>query len=452
MNTLTSSDALSAHVRGYAQAVRLHLADLGPDVADDLTDGLEADLTEAVLDGMVAPADAEATQVFDLAARFGPADEYAAELRAAAGLPAQTPAARAKRGPGRAVAEAWTVVSERSRAVWRPVASTRAWTAFAELARSLAPAWWILRGWVAAQAVLWQYGISDITFWPSSVSGRVLVIAAIVVSVQWGRGRWVPRWAWFPRAVAVASVAAGVLAIPMVLDVKADAEPVAADGLTYDAGWSDGYHNAQVSQASTASGAPMAEADGVWVDGMQVSNVFAYDAEGNPIRDVQLFDDRGRPVRTIDDSATWDTWSVSDVVGSWSFQPATASDGRARWNVFPLGAVPADELGLGAEDSGFYDPEGYDDPYPQPPTGVRPQDMPWPFLKAPTVIEDDTPVAGGSGATGSAGEPSSDEPATGQPGGDRPMSRTRGETVHPGEGPTSGTELQEPTLEATQAD
>ncbi|MEU4363912.1 hypothetical protein [Promicromonospora sp. NPDC023987] len=455
MNTITSSDALSAHVRGYAQAVRLHLADLGPEVADDLTDGLEADLTEAVLDEAVVPAAPE-THVFDLSARFGPADEYAAELRAAAGLPASVPARSVRRGPGRAVAGAWTVASERVRAVWRPVASTPAWTAFAELARSLAPAWWILRGWVAAQVVIWSYGINDVTLWPSSAAGRVLVVAAIVVSVQWGRGKWVPRWSWFPRAVAVASVAAGVLAVPMVLDVEADADPVMAGGLSYDAGWSDGYYNAQISQASTASGAPMAEADGVWVDGMQVSNIFAYDAEGNPIRDVQLFDDRGRPVRTIDESVTWDTWSVPDVAGSWSFQPATASDGRSRWNVFPLSAVPAEELGLGAEGSGFYDSEGYDDPYPQPPTGVRPQDMPWPFLKAPTAIDGDTTVAGSGEADGAdepaTGEPSSDEPGTGPAAGDRPMSRTRGETVHPGEAPTSDTELREPTLEATQAD
>jgi hypothetical protein len=448
MNTITSSDALSAHVRGYAQAVRLHLADLGPDVADDLTDGLDADLTEAVLDEMVTPADAEATQVFDLAARFGPADEYAAELRAAAGLPAKAPARRVGRGPGRVIGETWTVVSERWRAAWRPVASTPGWTAFAEFARSLAPAWWILRGWVAAQVVMWPYGMGDATLWPSSTAGRVLVVTAIVVSVQWGRGTWVPRWAWFPRAVAVASVAAGVLAIPMVLDVAAESRPVVTAGLSYDAGWNDGYNEAQFSQASTGGDGRVAGTDGIWVDGMQVSNIFAYDAAGNPIRDVQLFDDRGRPVRTIAEAATWNTWSVPDVAGSWSFQPATASDGRTRWNVFPLSAVPAEMLGLGIEGGEFYDLEGSEHPYPVPPTGVQPQAMPWPFLKAPTAIEDDAAV------TGSGSEPAdgSETPATERPGGDQPMSRSRGETAHPDERPASGTEFPEPTLEATQVD
>ncbi len=70
MNTITSTGALSAHVRGYAEAVRLHLADLGPDVAEDLTEGLEADLTEAVLDSGGTPEEAAGTQAFDLVARF----------------------------------------------------------------------------------------------------------------------------------------------------------------------------------------------------------------------------------------------------------------------------------------------------------------------------------------------------------------------------------------------
>ncbi|MFP3714969.1 hypothetical protein [Puerhibacterium sp. TATVAM-FAB25] len=69
---MTTGNLLDAHVRGYAQAVRLHLADLGPEVVEDLTDGLEADLAEALADRMpwpflkaptaVAPADAPAAE------------------------------------------------------------------------------------------------------------------------------------------------------------------------------------------------------------------------------------------------------------------------------------------------------------------------------------------------------------------------------------------------------
>ncbi|WP_129789543.1 hypothetical protein [Promicromonospora panici] len=440
MSTTTSTDTLSAHVRGYAQAVRLHLEDLGPDVADDLTDGLEADLTEAVLDDVEAPADAVGTQVFDLTARFGPADEYAAELRAAAGLPSAAPARRPIPAAARAIGEAWTVASDRWRATWRPLTSTPGWAAAVEFVRSLVPAWWILRGWVVAQVLLVSFTPAGIVLWPESTHGRVLVVAAIVVSIQWGRGKWVPRWAWFPRVVAVASVAAGLLAIPMMTQVEAGARPVVADYYTgFDAGWAEGFSNAQVSTVNAGDGAGT---DGVWVDGVQVSNIFAYDAAGDPIRDVQLFDDRGRPIRTIGAGATWDTWSVPDVPGSWSFQPALASDGRTRWNVYPLSAVPADQVGLGDDEVGGYS-EGEGTEYPLPPTGVQPQELPWPFLKAPTAIEDDDAVAG-------SGAEESDEPAHEGLGHDRSANDPAGDTVRPGDRPASGG--VEPTLEATEAD
>lgn len=440
MNTITSNDALSAHVRGYAQAVRLHLADLGPEVVDDLTDGLEADLTEAVLDEAATPADAGGTRAFDLTARFGPADRYATELRTAAGLPPSAPDQRGKGGRVRAVGKAWSIVSERWRHYWRPLTDTPGWAAVAEFARSLAPAWWILRGWVGAQVIMWPYGMNEITLWPTSTLGRVLVVAAIVVSVQWGRGRWVPRWTWFPRAVAVASVAAALLAIPMVARVEAGARPAAADYYSgFDSGFDQGYNNALISQGDAGSGPAT---DGVWVDGVRVSNLFAYDAAGDPIRDVQLYDDRGRPVRTIGSDATWDTWSVPDVAGEWSFQPAIASDGRPRWNVYPLSAVPAEQDGTDGASGDFYDREGQE--YPVPPTGVQPQEMPWPFLKAPTAIEGD------SGAGAGSAEP--DDPAQEGSDDDRPGSDPTGGTPPPGERPTSGGEDVGPTLEATQAD
>lgn len=98
------------HVSAYAAAVRSHLADLSPDQVDDLTDGLEADLAEALEDprGPVATgeilirrpvgsiaADAARSSIIDHNQRFGPAAAYAAELRSSAGIePARAPARR----------------------------------------------------------------------------------------------------------------------------------------------------------------------------------------------------------------------------------------------------------------------------------------------------------------------------------------------------------------------
>ena len=71
--------ACETDVAQYAEAARAALADLGPDQVDDLTDGLEANLADALADD----GRARRGSLFD---EFGPPDVYAAELRAAAGL------------------------------------------------------------------------------------------------------------------------------------------------------------------------------------------------------------------------------------------------------------------------------------------------------------------------------------------------------------------------------
>ena len=73
-----------AAVHEYVERVRAALADLPPEDLDELTGGLEADLREQA--GELPPGT-------DLAAAFGAPTAYAAELRAAAGLPGPT-------GPG----------------------------------------------------------------------------------------------------------------------------------------------------------------------------------------------------------------------------------------------------------------------------------------------------------------------------------------------------------------
>ena len=78
MSVLDSTEVLD--VAGYAAAVRRSLVDLGPDQVDDLTDDLEADLADALADERH---NAHGRGVLE---QFGPPEEYAAELRAAAGL------------------------------------------------------------------------------------------------------------------------------------------------------------------------------------------------------------------------------------------------------------------------------------------------------------------------------------------------------------------------------
>ncbi|WP_435736815.1 hypothetical protein V5D56_18930 [Cellulosimicrobium sp. PMB13] len=412
-------------VRAYADEVRSHLADLRPDQVEELADGLEADLAEAVVDApgalpraAVSPEGADDTTL-DLVALFGPAEAYAHELREAAGLPPRAPAPgrRPRIGVRGGLLVLGGILGSGWRSLWQPVTSTPQWATVREFFRALTPVWWVLRGWVAATAVLWAFGGYAVAVLPPDLSARLLLLAAVVVSVQWGRGRWLPL-AWMPRAVRYVSVAAAVLALPFA--ATASAGP--ASHVSYEQGYQQGV---QAATGGSWGGQPVSYdggvvpegADGVWVDGVQVSNLFVYDADGNPVRDVQVFDDRGRPVRTVGVDAAYQSWSVPEVDGSWYFQPTLSTDGRERWNVYPLRAVAE-------EDVEYAD----DDGRPVPATGTRTHDMPWPFLKAPTEIPatrgtDDGAPSGTDERDEPAapGDDESEAPAAGTPGGETPV-------------------------------
>lgn len=379
--TAPLGDVLTTHARGYAQAVRVHLLDLGADVVEELTGGLEADLVESVADAgrPFAAAGGSNDVPPDLVAAFGSPAAYAAELRAAAGIaPAATVRARPSlRG---AVGARWVLLRERWAELWRPVTSTPRWAALRALGRELRPAWWVLRGWVVGALLVAWFGThtGPPSLVPMRVGDALVMAGAALVSVQWARGRWLPG-RWRHRLTLAASVVA-VLAVPAVASATHDRsvfgtqEPtgVVADGSYADAGVVayDEYGDVSVGD------------DGVVVEGRQVANLFVYDAQGKPLRDVQVFDDRGRPVRTVPEGAEDTSWTVPDVDGAWSFRPATSDDGRERWNVYPLQAVPEAEM------------EWSEDDVLQPQAGTQPDDMPWPFLQAPTSVGERAAGAG----------------------------------------------------------
>lgn len=355
MNTTTG--ARPETVAHYAAQVRAHLVGMSPEQVDDLTDGLEADLADALadVDGSTAPGSTDGAVVPDLVARFGPPAEYARELRAAAGLPEPDALPRAG-GPRAALS--------RSRARWR-VRAERAlgrlraqpwWPGVRDLGLSVRPLWWLLRAWVVYQVLMqtltsgWGRG----GWTPSNVPTFLLLVAVLLVSVQWGRGLWVPRRLHLlPRAVSVGAL---VLALPALVWAANASAPV-----TYV--YEEGY-----------------QADGVWVDGVQVSNLFVYDAEGNPLRDVQVYDDRGQAVRTTTDDG-WGSWSLPGVASPWSFVPAADEDGRDRWNVYPL-------LGAPQEDFDWQGLQGEQKPWEGLTT--EPRTPPLPFAKAPALVERET--------------------------------------------------------------
>jgi hypothetical protein len=77
--------------------------------------------------------------------------------------------------------------------------------------------------------------------------------------------------------------------------------------------------------------------DGVWVGGTEVRNVFPYDAQGNPLTDVQLFDENGRPISVGTSARTPLQLQNSTDGNQYTGQvPAVDANNRPAWNVYPL--------------------------------------------------------------------------------------------------------------------
>ncbi|ROS78657.1 hypothetical protein [Cellulomonas sp. PhB143] len=367
--SVTSPEApertIAGQVHTYALAVRAALADLPEEQVDELVDGLEADLTEALADsagragtawpGTSAEAPSEVPDGGPLAAVFGPAEEYAAELRAAGGLGPATTGPETRHTVRAAVADAAHRAADRWRETWAPLMSTPGGSAVVDFLRTLRPLWWVYRGWFVA-GVLWAYFSSDRgpQLVPESLATWVLVLAMVVVSVQWGRGRWKP-WRWLRGLVRVLSVVAVLFGYAMIhAAVYNTGDAFAQDRGLYDA-------------QTTAP-------DGVWSGGRQVGNLFAFDAAGKPLDDVRIFDDAGEPVRTQafgDGAEPTEVWRAP---GTYYARPQATAGGSRPTNVYPLQVFD--------EADGTWDDDGMTF-LPSDPESVR--DAPSPFVVVPPL-------------------------------------------------------------------
>ena len=290
-------------IPAFAAAVRAELNDLPADEVDDLMDGLEADLSEQAEDS------GEAFSLPDAAT-------YAAELRAAAGLPERS-AGQAAKVPVRERLE------RTRRAAATRIRASRFGSATLDLLVSLRPVWWIARG--AAFYLLLVFLTVPFTgganYVPANVVAWVVLAALVLVSIQWGRGMWLPhRWVRGLRGAlnVVASIVAAIalIAAPTVLPryFAAQAEYAYA-------------YPADTSQP------------GLVLDGQRVRNIFAYDAAGDPITDVQLYTDQGTPLTTVGSEGLANGWWWDEYFlgGGGPVTSAYQGTGRAPlWNVFPL--------------------------------------------------------------------------------------------------------------------
>lgn len=246
---------LDEQIRSFALAVREHLDDLPTDELDEIVGGLTADLADQAADN---------DGVLDV----GDPAAYAEELRTAAGLPPRTAARR--RVPLGTRIRGW-----RGRATHSIRRSPiGAW--FLDLLLVLRPVWWVLRGYgiyvVALSVIITRVGNGGrLDHWmvPDSPLewGAVAVLA--VISVQWGRGQWLPKNAL--RHIRPVSSVVALLALVVAL-------PAAFTPRVEYVGDEYGLQS------------------GLRLDGVQINNIFAFDAEGNPIDQVQLFTGKGTPI------------------------------------------------------------------------------------------------------------------------------------------------------------
>jgi hypothetical protein len=292
-------------VTAFVAAVRANLDDLSRDEVDELTDGLEADLADAVADSGATPADL-----------FGDPAAYAAELRSAAGLPPRAAPGGERHGAGPQFRQTVRTALDGVRAQpW--------WPAVRDFVVTLRPVWWVLRASIAALGLAVLFGTGSF----------LLFLVFAVVSVELGRRRLAHRNAGWRTAIAMGNGLAvfGLLVAGLALS-----------GPSLFVPWESG------STDPVYSGPAYGE-NGIWVDGTEVRNIFPYDNQGRPLTDVQLYDENGRPIAAGDSARQ----PLQDEQGRDHYQvPAVDNSGQQRWNVYPLRQRVDADLGSGTPSPG----------------------------------------------------------------------------------------------------
>ena len=242
---MTAATAVPPEVAAYLAAVRDALGDLPTSERDDLLAEVEASLVDA--GGPVA-------------ARLGPPEEFAAELRAAAGLHRSEPA------PSQA---------SRARAWVRTVARDPRFVAMRPTLERLAPIWWLARGYIAVAALAllidapWSFSYPPVPRFGSGELGLVAIAAAAILSVWLGlRG---PRG----TVAAVANIALALAIFPVL-----------------------GHLAHRPPQQLFIAYVPVASAayPGLAYNGVPVRNIYPVTRGGRLLHDVLLYNEYGTPL------------------------------------------------------------------------------------------------------------------------------------------------------------
>ncbi|HTE73225.1 MAG TPA: hypothetical protein VK640_08505 [Actinomycetes bacterium] len=250
-----SAPALTAATQDYLTAVERELADL------------PADDRSALLEDLALHLDALSGEDDDrpIAVRLGAPAAYAADLRAAAGLPPRP------EGPAPAA------VGLRERLARLPVSP--AVREVRRLLRELRPAWWVLRGYLVV-LVACLLEPDDVRDFPvpaplgNPALGMLLVLAAVVGSVLLGRRT-------LPRPLAALVVVGGVVLAATSFVLGEGAWSRLADTTAYPPPLPD----------VPSERYPLLSRYG------PVTDVFPYAADGTALEGMLLYDQDGRPLK-----------------------------------------------------------------------------------------------------------------------------------------------------------
>ena len=251
---MSATTAVPPDVAAYLAAVRAALDDLPAAERDDLLAEVELSVLDAAAEG--GP----------IAARLGPADAFAAELRAAAGLEQSAPSPTEPQ---------FDLTLRRLQDWW---ASPRV-EAVRRALRELAPLWWVLRAytvvavWAFAVDADWSARYPGVPVFGNDRAGLALLLFAATLSVACGlAGRRLVR----RRGILVAlNLAAAVASVPVVLyEIDRMPEQLARDRVFI--------------QTATTPGLAR--------DGVPVDNIYPYSRDGKLLHDVLLYDGAGAPL------------------------------------------------------------------------------------------------------------------------------------------------------------
>ena len=239
----------------YVEQVRAALADLPAPVRDELLEDLPEHLAEVLAEGDGSLVD-----------RLGEPAAYAAELRASAAL--DTPAAAP--GFGRRASASWQAARARLGRVDHRVGPVLGYGTASEFLRLLRPAWWVLRGYLAAMLFGYLTSGNPPGLFPrpgGSVVVGLLVLAGFVVGSIWLGRRQTGLTRWPRRTLTAATAIVLIFAAVTVADID-DRSRSSVPGPVY-------YQNDPFSG---------------------VQDVYVYDSQGRLVEGARLFDENGQPI------------------------------------------------------------------------------------------------------------------------------------------------------------